>query len=684
MKKLCLHPLFLIGLAIRLALIAVMAPSAVMTWYAPFLEVTTSGLTIDPWSVWLKHGGSALAFPYGYAMWLAFLPFTLIAKLVGLPVLYAYFATLLAADFALLVILRKLIPKQENLILLAYWLSPIIILASYALGLNDLIPALLLTCAIIFIRQVKPALAGVFCALAISAKFSMIVALPFFLIYLLNNRALRQCLKAYLFGFGVITLAFGIPFLLSSAAIQMLVGNPEMGKVYQLAVNLTGNIAIYVVPLIYFVMLYLTWRVRRLNFDLFHATTGMVFLSIVLITPSSPGWFVWSIPFLVLYQAMSTRISVILVCSFSGLYVLSALLVTHLQFTNGYDFSLGNFLNEHLHLGLSASSLLHTMLTAIGLLLAIRVWREAISKNDFFRLSRRPFVIAIAGDSGSGKDTVADGLAGLFGEHSVIKLSGDDYHLWDRQRPIWQVMTHLNPMANDLERYCNDLTSLVDGKSVLTRHYDHTTGKFSKLFKIHSNDFIIASGLHTLYLPALREHYNLKIYLDIDEGLRRHFKIERDVHQRGRTLEQVLDSLEKRESESALFIQPQAAQADLVLSLRPIHPDLLTRSDSTQPIRMKLVVSTQKGFNELSTHRILVGVCGLHVDIDVNDSDTHVRMTIEGEASGEDIAMAAGLLCPRILEFLDISPKWQDGMLGLMQLFILSHVNQALSKRFIS
>jgi len=46
--------------------------------------------------------------------------------------------------------------------------------------------------------------------------------------------------------------------------------------------------------------------------------------------------------------------------------------------------------------------------------------------------------------------------------------------------------------------------------------------------------------------------------------------------------------------------------------------------------------------------------------------------------------MAAGLLCPRILEFLDISPKWQDGMLGLMQLFILSHVNQALSKRFIS
>jgi uridine kinase len=684
MTKLCIQPMFLIGLAIRLALIIVMAPTAVTIWYAPFLQVTTSVLTIDPWSTWINHGGSPLAFPYGYAMWLAFLPFTLIAKLVGLPTIYAYFATLLAADFALLVVLRQLIPKQQNLLLLSYWLSPIIILATYALGLNDLIPALLLFCAITLIRRIKPKLAGAFCAFAISAKFSMIVALPFFLIYLLKNRALRQCLPLFLFGFGVIALVLGVPFLLSSSAIQMLVGNPEMGKIYQLAINLTGNIAIYVVPLIYFVMLYMTWRVRRLNFDLFHATTGMVFLSIVLITPSSPGWFVWSIPFLVLYQAMSTRVSIMLVSAFSGLYILSALLVTHLQFSNGDEFSFSGFLHERIKLGISEISLFHTMLTAIGLLLAIKIWREAISKNDFFRLSRRPFVIAIAGDSGSGKDTVADGLGGLFGKHSVIKLSGDDYHLWDRQKPIWQVMTHLNPMANDLERFCNDLTALVDGKSVLTRHYDHQTGKLSKLFKIHSNDFIIASGLHTLYLPAIREQCNLKIYLDIDEGLRKHFKVQRDVHQRGRTLEQVLDSLEKREAESAIFIQPQSSHADLMLSLRPIHPGLLTRSDSNQPIRMKLVVSTQKGFNELSTHRILVGVCGLHVDVEVNDRDSSVRMTIEGEASGADIAMAADLLCPRVLEFLDISPQWQDGMLGLMQLFILSHVNQALTKRFIS
>ncbi len=318
MKKMLLQPMFMTGLVIRLVLIVCMSPLAVTQWFAPFLDVGTSVLTLDPWLAWIAGEGAPVAFPYGYAMWVVFLPMTLVAKLVGLPLLYAHQLTLLVADFCLLLTLCRLLPDRQRLLLLAYWLSPIVILASYGLGLNDLIPALLLCLSIIFVRQIRLKLAGVLLAAAISAKLSMVVALPFFAIYLFNNRALRKRLANFLSGFGLSILLLGGSFFVSAAGIQMVLGNPQMGKIYQLAIGLAGNVSIYIVPLIYFIMLYLAWRVRRLNFDLFQATTGMAFLLIVLMSPASPGWFVWCLPFLALYQAMSGRMSILLVSLFSA------------------------------------------------------------------------------------------------------------------------------------------------------------------------------------------------------------------------------------------------------------------------------------------------------------------------------------------------------------------------------
>ena len=99
--------------------------------------------------------------------------------------------------------------------------------------------------------------------------------------------------------------------------------------------------------------------------------------------------------------------------------------------------------------------------------------------------------------------------------------------------------------------------------------------------------------------------------------------------------------------------------------------------------RLKLVVKTQHALNELALNRVLVGICGLHVDIVISDGGGEVKITIEGETSAADIEMAAKILCPHLLEFLDITPKWQDGVLGLMQLITLSHISQVLTKRFI-
>ena len=683
MSKLYLHPLFLLGLVIRLIFIYTIEPLSVINWYAPFMVSSIEHFTVDPWSVWLTQGGSLSAFPYGVVMWVFFLPLTLVGSFIGVDPVYSYSLTLLVADLLLLKLLNTMIPGRIKLTLFAYWLSPIVILASYGLGLNDLIPVFLLTLALFFIRKLKIKSAGVVCIAAISAKLSMVLALPFFLLYLFNRRSLRQLMPQFLSGLLIGSVIFGTIFLLSDAGLQMLLSNPEMGKIYNFSVNIGNNKQIYLIPLLYLVMLYMVWRVKGLNFDLFYATLGLVFLMVVLMTPASPGWFIWTVPILVVYQAMSGKIAIILTSFFSAIYVLSSLIETPLNFIKSGPFNIIEILNITVINSNHVVSLLHTIMVAAGIILAIRILRETVAQNDYFRLTRKAFVIGIAGDSSSGKSTLSNAIKGLFGGHSVVTLSGDDYHLWDHQKPIWQVMTHLNPRSNDIEGFANDLISLKDGKSIQSRHYEHKTGRMSRPHKIKSNDIIITHGLHALYLPIIRDCCNLSVYLDIDEKLRRHFKIKRDVNERGNKLEKVMTLLKRRESDSKLFIHPQKAHADLILSVQPIHPHLLDGLDEKHQLRYKLVIGSRHGFNEASLTRVLVGICGLHVDMSSNTAEGDMELTVEGEVSAEDISLAAKIICPRIFEFLDISPDWQGGIIGLMQLVTLSHINQSLRKRII-
>ena len=683
MKKILLHPLFLFGVIIRLLLIFTVQPLTASEWYVPFLSATTSQLTLDPWAMWISQGGNQTAYPYGYMMWLVFIPLILLSKLFDVSLLFGYSLTLLLADFSLLMILRKMLPKREKLLLAVYWLSPIVLLATYGLGLNDIIPVLLLVLSLYFVQKKLLLPAGAMCIAAISAKLSMVIALPFFMIYLIHNRAIRQLMPDFIKGVVVALFVFGLPFVASSSGLDMLLSNPLMDNIYQFTINIGHDTQIYVVPFVYLVMLYAAWRVQRLNFELFQSILGISFLLVVLLTPASPGWFLWTIPLLVFYQAMSGKIAITLNAIFSVLYVVSTLLaVPEVPFSLGHFKGLAMF-QLPVELGFQISSLLHTSMLAVGSIFAIRIWREMISRNDYFRLSRKPLVIGIAGDSGSGKETYSTALEGLFGSHSVTKLSSNNYHRWDNQKPIWQVMTHLNPMANDLEAFANDLVSLTDGKSIFSRQYDKQTGKASRSFQVNSNDFILASGLHALYLPILRSCYSLSIYLDIDESLRHHLMLHKDAESKGKTEENISLLLEKEEPDAIQFIRPQISYADLVLSLQPIHPRILDDAKNKHPLRFKLLARSKHGLNELSLTRVLVGVCGLHIDMVVSNDASEVELIIEGETSADDIALAANILCPHILEFLDIYPKWENGVIGLMQLITLSHINQVLTKRFI-
>lgn len=675
------NPFFVLGLFIRFALFFFMVKSIPVTeWYAPFLQNSIDNFGIDPWSNWINNGGNSLAFPYGYAMWIIFIPGILLAQLVGTSAGSAYCFTLLLVDLFLLGLFKMLYSISNKKLLIAYWLSPIPILGTYYFGYNDLIPVLFLVGSLLLLHHKKFISSGVFLGTAISAKLSMALALPFFAIYFAHQNAVKSKSPSFFLAIVLTSLIFWAPFLFSNSGLQMLFSNPEIQKIYQYTLEFNSKTFVYLAPLAFGITVFFAWSVKRINFELFNVTLGIGFLSIVLLTPASTGWYIWAMPLLIYYQIIGGKKAVFLCSLFSIIFVV-AILVTP---TNLHALLELLSLHELWQLGSKITPLIQTSLIGFGGILIGLIWNQTTSNNDYFKFSRKPFAIGIAGDSGSGKDTLSDAIAGLFGNHSVTTLSGDDYHLWDRQKPLWQFITHLNPLANDLEEFNSALIDLVAGKSIRARHYSHETGRLSTGAIKRSNDIIIASGLHTLHLPTARECLDLKIFLDIDEPLRRQLKIIRDTQNRGYSEEQVNESIHKRLADSERFIKPQIDFADLIISLRPvIDQQTLKNITDAKFIKLKLNIQSRIGINPYELSRVLIGVCGLYVNDDWNKSTQAVELMIEGEVSKEDMELSIKILCPRIIEFLDLNPRWMDGTIGLMQLIILIHINKLLEKRSI-
>ena len=681
MTHLLHHPLFLIGLGIRLFFLFVVLPSATAHWFAPFLEHSVNVFSLDPWSSYLASDGDPRAFPYGYAMWLIFLPLTVLCSMFTLPISWGYGLTLLIGDIALLCVLRRLSDAEDRMLLGIYWLSPIVIFATYWLGLNDVFPILLLILGLIALYESSPRWSAAWMACAVSAKLSMILAIPFVFIYLFNNKRLQAHFRSFFTVFMATLLLLLIPYFLSSGGREMLIGNPELAKIYQIALPLGNGLQVYILPMVYLLVVFGAWRIGRMNFELLLAMLGLAFFLVLLLTPASHGWFIWVLPFLVLYQIKNGRMARVLVGIFSFLYLGLSGVLAPLPFVSLADWPVGVQGIELFNISSPILSIWQTVLVSTGVILVVRMLLEGIHANEFFRLSRKPFVLGISGDSGAGKDALAEAVAGLFGNHSVVRVSGDDYHLWDRQKPIWKVMTHLNPRANDLTRFSHDIQALTNGQTLLSRHYDHESGKMSKPQLLKSNDFIIVTGLHVFSLPLLRALCDLRVYLNMDETLRRHLKLHRDVGDRSHNHQDVLAAIDRREPDAKRYIRPQADQADLVLSLQPIHPETL--NDSDVPLRLKLGVLARQGLYYEHLVRVLIGVCGLHVDIENEGADGAVELTIEGETDPQDIALAARELLPSLNELLDTLPSWQGTMTGVMQLIILSHITQSLRARLL-
>jgi len=201
---------------------------------------------------------------------------------------------------------------------------------------------------------------------------------------------------------------------------------------------------------------------------------------------------------------------------------------------------------------------------------------------------RRPVLLGIMGDSAAGKTTLTQGLINLLGPDRVTHMCTDDYHKYDRSQRAALNITALNPDCNYLDILELQLERLHYGQPILKPVYEHATGTLIRPDYVNPREFVIVEGLLGFHSAVMRQFYDVKVYLQPPENLRRVWKIRRDTAKRGYTVDQVLAELEKREADSREFIRVQREHADIVVQFYP--PDGVSAEEANGHLNVRLIL----------------------------------------------------------------------------------------------
>jgi uridine kinase len=179
------------------------------------------------------------------------------------------------------------------------------------------------------------------------------------------------------------------------------------------------------------------------------------------------------------------------------------------------------------------------------------------------------YTIGIAGGTGSGKTTVARELAGAFPAGDVVYLAFDHYYRDLSVLPphVRQTMNFDHPDSLEAELLVSHLTALKSGTAVDRPDYDFTThSRLAGTVRVDPAPVIIVEGILTFAYPALRELLDMKVYVDTESDIRFIRRLQRDVKERGRILENVVAQYLTTVRPMHLeFVEPSKRFADIII-----------------------------------------------------------------------------------------------------------------------
>jgi uridine kinase len=311
-----------------------------------------------------------------------------------------------------------------------------------------------------------------------------------------------------------------------------------------------------------------------------------------------------------------------------------------------------------------------TLFNTIYLLYKFGVRSNALYKKE------HNLVISISGDSGAGKSTYVQDLQALLGKNATI-IEGDGDHKWERGHAQWKTVTHLNPKANFLHRQVDDILALKMGKSIYRTHYNHHTGTFDKPELTKPTDFIIINGLHSLYLPKMRKITDIKIFLNPDHTIRYHWKMMRDLHERGYSKEKVLEHLNKRMHDTEKFIEPQKQFSDVIITYFCEHPIDVGNPDIKPDIELNITLDSSIKLESLVA--VLIQEQIEHEWNYADDLKTQYVILKKPIPAITLLAMSKQIII-NIEELCGNHIAWADGYRGFVQLISLLIISEKLKE----